>query len=175
LGISNSDYVRTGKKSLFLFSQEGLSKTFKVGDNANNHCGYRASVWVKKGIDQGFIEIGIEGGTPIRIYNTGDANEWHLLQVDLPKAKLQSQIGSNLSIKVRIGCTSNNGTYFDDIRFYPMDAQMTTYTYEPLIGVTSVSDINSKPTIYEYDGLGRLVLVRDFLGDILKKYDYNYK
>jgi len=39
----------------------------------------------------------------------------------------------------------------------------------------SSSDANNKPTTYEYDGFGRLILVRDFKGNILKKNEYHYK
>ncbi|MEJ7738917.1 MAG: hypothetical protein WKF97_15945 [Chitinophagaceae bacterium] len=62
----------------------------------------------------------------------------------------------------------------DDVRFYPEGAQMTTYTYDPLIGMTSVSDMNDRITYYKYDGFGRLSLIRDHEGNILKKIDYNY-
>jgi YD repeat-containing protein len=51
---------------------------------------------------------------------------------------------------------------------------MTTYTYEPLIGMTSQCDPNSRITYYDYDPFGRLMLVKDQDGNILKKYCYNY-
>lgn len=63
----------------------------------------------------------------------------------------------------------------DDVRLYPAGAQMTTYTYEPLIGVTSQSDLNSKFVYYEYDGLNRLLLIKDENKRILKQYDYQYQ
>jgi hypothetical protein len=62
----------------------------------------------------------------------------------------------------------------DELRLYPTTAQMTTYTYEPLIGLTSACDLNNKITYYEYDGLGRLNIVRDQDFNIVKKYCYNY-
>lgn len=62
----------------------------------------------------------------------------------------------------------------DDIRFYPANAQMTTYTYEPLIGVTSETDASGRTSYYEYDGMGRLIQVRDLNGNILKRLNYSY-
>lgn len=62
----------------------------------------------------------------------------------------------------------------DEVRFYPATAKMTTYTYDPLIGVTSQCDVNNIITYYEYDSFQRLILVRDQDKNILKKICYNY-
>lgn len=62
----------------------------------------------------------------------------------------------------------------DELRLYPADAQMSTYTYDPLIGMTSQTDSGGRTTYYEYDGLGRLNLIRDQDRNILKRYCYNY-
>jgi hypothetical protein len=60
----------------------------------------------------------------------------------------------------------------DDIRIFPSDAQMTTYTYNPLVGKTSEIDPSGKKQVIEYDGLGRVNLIRDNDNNILKKYCY---
>ena len=62
----------------------------------------------------------------------------------------------------------------DELRLVPKDAQMTTYTYSPLIGMTSQCDANNKIAYYEYDKFNRLYLVRDPHYNILKKICYNY-
>ncbi len=62
----------------------------------------------------------------------------------------------------------------DDVRVFPSDAQMTTYTYNPLIGMTSQTDPNGKATYYDYDKLGRLKNIRDKDQNIIKNYFYNY-
>ncbi|AYB33472.1 hypothetical protein [Chryseolinea soli] len=67
------------------------------------------------------------------------------------------------------------GSAIDDVRIYPKDAQMTTYTYIPNTGTTSVMDPNGKMLFYEYDTFGRLKLTRDTNLNILKTYDYYYK
>lgn len=53
-------------------------------------------------------------------------------------------------------------------------ALVTTYTYKPMVGVTSETDARGRITYYEYDGLNRLVVVRDHENKILKKLCYNY-
>jgi YD repeat-containing protein len=62
----------------------------------------------------------------------------------------------------------------DEVRIYPADAQMTTYTYDPLIGMTSETDPNGKTTYYEYDSFGRLKYVKDHKGNVIKKHEYKY-
>lgn len=68
---------------------------------------------------------------------------------------------------------SGTGT-IDELRLYPENALMTTYTYEPMIGMTGQCDANNKTTYYEYDGFGRLVVARDLDRNIIKKICYNY-
>lgn len=55
------------------------------------------------------------------------------------------------------------------------DAQVFTYTYSPLAGITSETDASGKTIYYEYDILGRLKLIKDQDGKILKQYDYHYQ
>ena len=54
-------------------------------------------------------------------------------------------------------------------------AQVSTYTYKPLVGITSTIDPNGKTISYEYDALGRLSYIRDQENNILKKFCYNYQ
>jgi YD repeat-containing protein len=61
----------------------------------------------------------------------------------------------------------------DDVRIFPVDALMTSYTYAPLVGKTSEIDPTGNTVYYEYDGLGRPSRTRDLNGFITKKYCYN--
>jgi len=63
----------------------------------------------------------------------------------------------------------------DDLRFYPENAQMTTYTYFPGVGLQSATDANDLTTYYKYDGFGRLNTVRDTDRNLVKKLQYNYR
>jgi YD repeat-containing protein len=52
-------------------------------------------------------------------------------------------------------------------------ASVTSYTYKPGTGVTSITDPNNKINTYEYDALSRLLLVKDQDGNAVKKNEYN--
>ena len=60
----------------------------------------------------------------------------------------------------------------DDVRVFPVDALMTSYTYNPIVGKTSETDPSGRSTIYQYDGLNRLQTVLDQDNNVLKTYTY---
>lgn len=62
----------------------------------------------------------------------------------------------------------------DELRLYPVHAMMSTNHQQPGIGITAACNANNQIIYYEYDGLGRLKLVRDENKNILKRICYNY-
>lgn len=55
------------------------------------------------------------------------------------------------------------------------NAQVTTFTYDPLIGVTSITDPRGRTNYYHYDAFNRLQYVKDHNGNVLSENQYNYK
>lgn len=55
------------------------------------------------------------------------------------------------------------------------NAMITTYTYKPLIGVSTITDPKGDTITYEYDSFGRLSTVKDKNGNILSENQYNYR
>ncbi len=53
-------------------------------------------------------------------------------------------------------------------------AQITTYTHDPVLGITSETGPNGITRIYSYDRLGRLEQIRDQDQNVLTHYEYNY-
>lgn len=58
-------------------------------------------------------------------------------------------------------------------------AQIQTWDYIPLVGVSSHTDINGQTILYEYDGLGRLKREKRVVNgttntETLREYEYNY-
>ncbi len=70
---------------------------------------------------------------------------------------------------------SATGSIIDEVRLYPVQAQLKTYAYYPGIGIRSVCDANNIVTRYRYDALGRLSTIIDHNGNITSTYDYHVK
>jgi hypothetical protein len=69
---------------------------------------------------------------------------------------------------------SGTGT-IDDLKLYPKGSLMSNFTYDPGIGKTSETGANNHIMYFDYDGLGRLIQLRDEHKNILKTIEYNYK
>lgn len=79
--------------------------------------------------------------------------------------------GNSYSISI----SSSSTTPIDEVRFYPLSAQMITYTYDLVYGMTSQTDERDVTTYYIYDSYGRLTDLKDDKGNVIKHYEYNYK
>jgi|GEM_PF-4972084 len=55
------------------------------------------------------------------------------------------------------------------------DIDLTFYTYDPQVGMTSSTDSSGRTTYYFYDTMGRLQYMKDYQGNIIQKYEYHYK
>ncbi|MGU3377178.1 hypothetical protein [Chryseobacterium sp. M5A1_1a] len=53
--------------------------------------------------------------------------------------------------------------------------QITTYTYDPLVGVRSITPPSGIREYYKYDSMNRLQSVVDVNNNILKEFNYHYK
>jgi len=54
-------------------------------------------------------------------------------------------------------------------------AQVESYTYKSGVGLTSKTDSRGQTEYYEYDTANRLWVVKDFDGNVLRSYDYNFR
>jgi hypothetical protein len=78
--------------------------------------------------------------------------------------------GSGTSITI----VTPAGGLVDEVRVYPVGAQMTTYGFDQLLCTNTECDEKNKPTFYESDNLGRLYLIRNQNKDIVKRVNYEY-
>jgi len=106
--------------------------------------------------------------TYISSITSNTSNKWVFIQGEYT-------VPANVTmLTIRLDNTGGGTVWFDDVRLHPSAAKMVTYTYDPLIGMTSETDVNNRTTSYEYDTYGRLAFIRDQDGNILKKYCYNF-
>jgi YD repeat-containing protein len=126
------------------YGSGGLSKTVATGN-------YVVTLWCK-----GNCTVNnVPGST---LYVSKRDNSWRLLEWKLNAVTSISILADNM----------------DEVRLRPEHADITTYTYEPGVGISSICDVNNRITQYIYDGLGRLILQVDIDGNILKDYCYTY-
>lgn len=64
--------------------------------------------------------------------------------------------------------------YFQTMRSNFPTTQITSYTYDPLIGVTSITDSSGNSNFYDYDEFNRLEFIRNNDGEVLEQYKYNF-
>jgi hypothetical protein len=139
----------TGSRSFQLSSTNTIARSgLTIGKR------YIVSCWAKNGTPS------ISGGTITKEISGKTINGWAYHEYEI-----------NVSGTVTVSGTC----LIDELRLYPSDAYMTTYTYDPLIGVTCQSDLNCRITYFIFDSLGRLSLVKDEDGNILKEITYAYK
>ncbi len=89
-------------------------------------------------------------------------NEWHLLEFDLGQ--------TNFVTVELIG----ESTQIDEIRLHPKDAEMVSYTTNPMVGITSENAPNNYITYYQYDAENRLINIVDHKKRLREKYEYYY-
>jgi hypothetical protein len=141
----------TGKKyysqNSFSISKPGLSITSE----------YIVTYWSKNGP---YNVSGTQAGFP-KVLRTLDhsGSNWTLFE----------HIVSNQSI-----ITVSGSGAIDELRLMPREAEMTTYNYEPSVGLTSQCNKNGQLIFYEYDSAGRLSVVKDEKLNILKTYEYKF-
>jgi YD repeat-containing protein len=175
----DSNISKTGDVSLKsekLTSGENYFYLPMLSINNSTSKTYKYSVWVystavsadlycfHQDTDDSYLGTGWQAASK----RTTTKNSWVLLEGEIV-------VPSNKKcIYLRVDNNGGGTVWFDELRLSPKDAQMSTYTYDPLIGMTSETDPNGKTTYYVYDTFGRLYQIKDQDDNILKQYEYNY-
>jgi len=127
-------------------------------------------------------------GNLLQYHNANDSynsfiwgyNRQHLI-ASIKNATM-AQVGPHIGSAITTSNTENSTagessirTSLNSIRTSLPNAQVTSYTYDPLIGLTSQTDPNGYTMFYEYDEANRLKNVKDSDGDMISESDYNYR
>ena len=82
---------------------------------------------------------------------------------------------SNLQSKSDTGTESELITALNNLRTALPNAMVTTLTYKPLVGISTVTDPKGNRTTYLYDEFNRLKQVVDHQGNVISENNYNYR
>jgi YD repeat-containing protein len=61
----------------------------------------------------------------------------------------------------------------DELRLYPVTSKMSTMNYDSYGKIITETDVNLRSQFYEYDGSGRILLIRDHDHNVVKEYTYS--
>ncbi len=90
--------------------------------------------------------------------------------VNATYSDVETILGSNF----HGGWDGFNGNQEDSLRNGLPNSMVTTYEYDPLVGVISSTDPRGLTTTYEYDDLNRLEWIIDHQDNIAKKFEYQF-
>ncbi|WP_126973835.1 DUF5977 domain-containing protein [Gynurincola endophyticus] len=140
--VTNANY-----KNLFYTSFED------TGAVVNSYAGFKSSL---NGIN---IQLtNLDPGTYVLSYWRYQSNSWNF-------------VSGNVTVSGNTYLINLSG-HIDEVRFYPVNALMKTYTYIPGVGVKDIIDANDKKVSYTYDQDRRVTLISDEKGNVLKRYCY---
>ncbi|HEX6430511.1 MAG TPA: DUF5977 domain-containing protein [Niastella sp.] len=149
--IENNIPAVTGQRLYNLTDNNPLTRS-----GLNTNAGYTISYWSKNGS----YTVNGSGGSLLRNLTINGEN-WncYLHKVNNPSAGTITVVG--------------NGK-IDELRLYPGNATITTFSYTPLLGMSAQCDQNNRIIRYYYD-VTRLDRICDENGNIIKKFCYNYQ
>ncbi|KAA1243239.1 RHS repeat domain-containing protein [Aquimarina sp. RZ0] len=100
---------------------------------------------------------------------------------EYPIAKIENATYQDIAEALEISVATlktygeDNFSQLNQLRTSLPNAMITTYTYDPLIGITSMTDPRGYTMTYHYDDFNRLEYVKDAEGNLVSENQYNYK
>lgn len=123
--------------------------------------------------DGNLIEINQKNGTTTA-YIWGYDKQYPIAKIE-NATKSQIDALPGFGVDFNTGNTALTAAQESTLRDGLPDAMVTTFTYNPLIGLTSMTDPRGFTIHYEYDKLNMLKSVKDADGNLVKEHEYNYK
>jgi hypothetical protein len=170
-----------------IHSLKGLGNTFPFNDENRkiSFSLYDTNLVNGSSVGNGnVLEYKLENGAPVSII-WGYSKTQPIAKIEnatytsIPAATimtLQNLSDADTDNCVNATCKEQNlRAALSSLRSSLPNAMVTTYTYNPLIGVTSITDAKGLTSYYEYDEFNRLKFVIDQDLNILQRNCYNYK
>ena len=131
------------------FEDSHLSGIYPFGYHSNACYVGKYSINLKGDSDRAYI-------LDYRVYENG---EWNYVRTNMEGRGYVIDEGMNP---------------IDDVRVYPEDTDMMTFSWKPYIGMWSRTNSAGITESYAYDCFGRLESIKDNNGDVVRQYRYNY-
>ncbi|WP_147405029.1 hypothetical protein [Aquimarina sp. AD10] len=119
------------------------------------------------------IQVTPKDGTPVS-YIWGYNQQYPVAKIE-NASRAQVEALSGFGANFHTGVNGLSTTQENTLRTNLPNAMITTYTYKPLIGITSMTDPRGYNMTYHYDKLNRLEFVKDQNGHLVSENKYNYK
>lgn len=111
-------------------------------------------------------------GTPVQTI-TVSGTAWKLYSATLTVTKITTD--ATLGDIGTVSVSGDAAISVDEARLLPAGARMSTYTHIPGAGVNDITDVNNMTQYYFYDGLNRLMMIRDDANKVLSTYRYGFR
>ncbi|SFC66294.1 YD repeat-containing protein [Flagellimonas taeanensis] len=169
LGLKRTNYKDYGNDIVLPKDEESLKGIFNSSTNK-----LQSRITFHDYDDNGNpLEVSMPGG-PRTSYIWGYDQQYPVAKIEnATRTQVESTLG--VSPGYHTGSGGLNLTQGNTLRNGLPDSMVTTYTYDPLVGVTSVTDPKGNVTYYGYDAYKRLEFVKDADGYLVQEYKYNYK
>ncbi|WP_343567566.1 hypothetical protein [Sphingobacterium sp.] len=119
---------------------------------------------------------------PTTVYLWGYNNQYPVLEIknatyaEVATALTQAAIDNlNSSSQTEATMETLIKNAADKLRTDLPKAMVTSFTYKPLVGMTSKTDARGIKETYTYDGMQRLQTILDHLNYVTKSFDYHYR
>lgn len=153
--------------------------------NVNNFVRFE----VRRTVSGGFVRIHARKtavDVNFEIAKTINPNQWYRLRGEIQGTTAKLYLDGELLVTFthanvdlaagKIGLnTWASIASFDNVRFYPLNALVTSVSFDPgFFKINTKTDESGISSLFAYDALGRLTEIRDRSGNLLKEFDYFY-